>query len=127
MLNGKPLRVSERKLKDGLISIAAGFTNKDILKYSKYVGPINSSCKRIRDTGSMTLELCYVAAGRYDASVKVKQHYWDYAAAALIIERAGGRVTDFADKPINQRSKQVVASNGVMHDELLKLIKKSLR
>lgn len=126
-LNGNKISVSKNSLKSSLVCVAAGFENKDIMKYSRYIGPINASCNRIRDMGSMALEFCYIASGRVDAAVKVRQHYWDFAAAALIVEKAGGTVTDLDRRKITPQTRDLVASNSINHKELLSIIQKYAR
>lgn len=74
--------------------------------------------------GSTALHLCYVAAGRLDADISISQAPWDLAAGALIIKEAGGTVTDLVGKEWDIASGDVLASNGFIHDQILKLINK---
>ncbi|SET09350.1 D-fructose 1,6-bisphosphatase [Methanococcoides vulcani] len=87
--------------------------------------------RRIRIFGSVALELCYVAAGRLDAFVDVRGslRLVDIAAGKLIIEEAGGKVTDGEGSPLKLRGSVInpfymVASNGHAHSEILKLIRR---
>jgi myo-inositol-1(or 4)-monophosphatase len=73
----------------------------------------------VRRLGSAALDLCYVAAGRFDGFWEVKLQPWDMAAGALIVEEAGGRVTDYANTPVDMFKGQIVASNGLVHDAIL--------
>lgn len=72
--------------------------------------------------GSAAVELCYVAAGRFDARVEAFLGPWDIAAGAFIVQQAGGKVTDFRGGADWQSGREVLASNGsAIHDELMKV------
>jgi len=77
------------------------------------------TARGIRRDGSAALDLCYVAAGRLDAYWELKLHPWDVAAGYLIVEEAGGRITDFSGGPPDRSGREVVASNGFVHDQLM--------
>jgi myo-inositol-1(or 4)-monophosphatase len=66
--------------------------------------------------------VCYVAAGRFDGFWEEQLHVWDIAAAVLIVEEAGGRVTDFHDAPVDLFRGQIVASNGLLHDAMRRVV-----
>jgi len=73
----------------------------------------------VRRLGSAAIDLCWVAAGRFDGFYEMNLQPWDSAAGFLIVEEAGGRVTDFKGKPFSPHQTFVVATNGVIHEELL--------
>lgn len=73
----------------------------------------------VRRLGSAALDLCWVAAGRFDGFYEHKLQAWDSAAGFLIVEEAGGRVTDFKGDHYSPYQPGVVATNGKIHDELL--------
>lgn len=77
------------------------------------------AARGIRRDGSAALDLCYVAAGRLDAYWELKLHAWDVAAGNLIVEEAGGRVTDARGGPPPSSGVEVVATNGLLHDAVL--------
>jgi myo-inositol-1(or 4)-monophosphatase len=77
----------------------------------------------VRRLGSAAIDLCWVAAGRFDGFFEHKLSAWDSAAGFLIVEEAGGRVTDFEGNPYSPYQPQIVASNGLVHDELLRWIR----
>ena len=79
----------------------------------------------VRRTGSAALDLCYVACARFDGFWEVGLHPWDTAAASLIVEEAGGRLTDFKSKPYSHYDKEILASNGIVHKQMLKIISKT--
>jgi len=64
--------------------------------------------------------LCYVACGRFDAYWEFNLNAWDTAAGVLLVQEAGGKVTDFTGGPFNIDSREVLGSNGLLHSELLK-------
>ncbi len=77
----------------------------------------------VRRAGSAALDLAYVACGRYEAFWEFNLNPWDTAAGILLLEEAGGRVSDFAGGPFRLDSREVLASNGLIHDELVGLFK----
>ncbi len=77
------------------------------------------TARGIRRDGSAALDLCYVAAGRLDAYWELKLHPWDVAAGFLIVEEAGGRLADFTGGPADRSGREVVATNGPLHSQLL--------
>jgi len=68
------------------------------------------------------LDLCYVAAGRSDGFWELSLSPWDTAAGQVIVEEAGGRVTDFAGRAFSPYTPEVVASNGKIHDAMLAVL-----
>ena len=76
----------------------------------------------LRRPGSAVLDLCYVAAGRFDGFWEMKLRPWDVAAASLMVKEAGGRVTDFKGNPYGIYSNQILASNGLIHDQMLEVM-----
>jgi myo-inositol-1(or 4)-monophosphatase len=76
----------------------------------------------VRRLGSAAIDLCWVACGRFDGFYEHKLEAWDSAAGYLIVEEAGGRVTDFEGKKFSPYQHRVLATNGRIHDEMLDLI-----
>ena len=79
----------------------------------------------VRRAGSAALDLCYVAAGRFDGFWELKLSPWDCAAGYLIVREAGGRVTDFRGAEGAIYDGNVVASNGRVHDEMLQVLRET--
>jgi myo-inositol-1(or 4)-monophosphatase len=77
----------------------------------------------VRRLGSAAIDLCWVAAGRFDAFYEHKLQAWDSAAGFLIVEEAGGKVTDMKGEPYSPYQPGIIASNGILHDELLEWVK----
>ena len=78
----------------------------------------------VRRGGAAALDLCYVAAGRLDGFWEVFLQPWDTAAGRVILEEAGGRVTDFKGGPFSVYMKEILASNGKIHDEMIRVLAK---
>jgi myo-inositol-1(or 4)-monophosphatase len=74
----------------------------------------------VRRAGSAALDLCCVASGRFDAFWEFNLNPWDTVAGVLIIEEAGGKVSDFKGGPFQLNSRETLASNGLLHPALLK-------
>jgi myo-inositol-1(or 4)-monophosphatase len=74
----------------------------------------------VRRAGSAALDLCNVAAGRFDGFWEFNLNPWDTAAGVLIVEEAGGKVTRFDGAPFEIDSRETVASNGLIHEALLR-------
>ena len=123
-LNGQPIRVSfTDTLIDSLLCTGFPYSIRDrrerqVQVFSKFLG----RARAVRRLGSAALDLCYVAAGRFDGFWEEQLHPWDIAAGALIVEEAGGRVTDFANDPIDLFGGQIVVSNGRLHEQVLAVI-----
>jgi myo-inositol-1(or 4)-monophosphatase len=76
----------------------------------------------VRRLGSAAIDLCWVAAGRFDGFYEHKLEAWDSAAGYLIVEEAGGRVTDFKGNKFSYYQPHVLATNGKIHEEMLAVI-----
>ncbi|MCK4427629.1 MAG: inositol monophosphatase [candidate division Zixibacteria bacterium] len=80
----------------------------------------------VRRGGSAALDLCYLAMGRFDGFWELKLHPWDMAAGKLMVEEAGGKVTDFLGGSFNIYLKEILASNGKIHPQMIEILKLSL-
>jgi myo-inositol-1(or 4)-monophosphatase len=119
-LNGETIHVSKTAvLKESLL--ATGFPshkrhkNPNIYFYHQ----ITLHTHGVRRAGSAALDLCNVAAGRFDGFWEFNLNPWDTAAGVLIVEEAGGKVTRFDGAPFEINSRETVASNGLIHEALL--------
>ena len=79
----------------------------------------------VRRAGSAALDMCYVAAGRFDGFWEVTLHPWDMAAGAVIVQEAGGRLSNFKGDTYSIYGKEIVATNGLIHEEVLAVLKGS--
>jgi myo-inositol-1(or 4)-monophosphatase len=124
-LNGRPLRVSSA---DTLIDslLVTGFPYSVQQEAGELVGLFAEflrTSRAVRRLGSAALDLCYVAAGRFDAFWEQKLSPWDISAGALIVREAGGHVTDGAGRTFSSRTGSIVASNGRIHDAMVDTIR----
>jgi myo-inositol-1(or 4)-monophosphatase len=76
----------------------------------------------VRRLGSAAIDLCWVAAGRFDGFYEHKLQAWDSAAGFLMVEEAGGKVTDYKGEHYSVYQPHLLATNGQIHDELLAII-----
>lgn len=81
----------------------------------------------VRRLGSAAMDLCWVAAGRFDGFYEHKLNAWDSAAGFLMVEEAGGRVTDFKGQPYNPYQPQILATNQLIHEEMLQWIRDEIK
>jgi len=123
-LNGAPIKVSTAdELIDSLL--VTGFhygIHRDPEELVSLFREFITRTRAVRRLGSAALDLCYVAAGRFDGYWESKIQPWDVAAGALIVEEAGGRVSTIAGEPFRSRAGSVLASNGLIHDRMLEVI-----
>lgn len=80
----------------------------------------------VRRLGSAAIDLCWVAAGRFDGFYEHQLHAWDSAAGFLIVEEAGGKVTHLNGEPYSPYEFGLIATNGHIHDELLQYVNGSI-
>lgn len=122
--NGCRISVSERQPLAGAL-LATGFP------YDCATDPENNfnhfirfqkAARGIRRTGAAALDLAYLAAGRLDGFWEVKLKPWDVAAGTLLVQEAGGRVSAFDGSPYEVTNHRILASNGLIHDEMISLL-----
>jgi len=128
-VNDRALRVSAR---DGLAAslLASGFPydrREHADFYLSFFKAFMLRAQGIRRAGSAALDLCWVAAGRVDGFWEWRLKPWDTAAGALMVEEAGGQVTDFRGGPFDPFADQTLASNGRIHEEMLEVFADLLR
>jgi len=127
-LNGKRLGVSKTDIiKDSLLITGFAYDRAERADY--YLARFKSfmtKCHDVRRSGSAALDLAWVAAGRADGFWEYELNPWDVCAGRLLIEEAGGTVTDFVGLPWNDwrsMGKQTVASNGRVHAEMIAILR----
>lgn len=124
-LNGKEIKVSNKnKLSDSLI--ATGFPYYDFSKTKKFLKSLDFFMRNshgIRRFGSAATDLSYVACGRFDAFYEYSLNVWDVSAGAFIVERAGGKVSDFSKGQNFLFGREMVAANSLVYDEFADTIK----
>lgn len=119
-MNGQPLHVGKSAINDALLCLQLPY-NSDAYKpvVERLINHFYGNVGSIRMLGSAAIALCYVAAGRLDAYAERYIGRWDYMAGALIVDEAGGRVTNYDGDACFMHGDSVVATNGVVHDDLM--------
>ena len=123
-LNGKEIHVSKTDVFERSL-LSTGFP------YDKKSNPDNNfdhfrdisvNVRGIRRLGSAVLDICYTAAGFLDGYWELSLNPWDMASGSIIIKEAGGMATDFCKKPLDIYNKRILASNGLIHDEMSRIL-----
>ncbi|MBI5750080.1 MAG: inositol monophosphatase [Nitrospinae bacterium] len=124
-LNGNRIRVSKvSDINKGLL--ATGFPYD--IRHSKE-NNLNHFCnfavraQAIRRPGSAVLDLCYLAAGRFDGFWELKLYPWDMAASSLIVKESGGMITDFKGGEFSIYKGEMLATNGLIHQDMVDILK----
>lgn len=128
-LNGKRLKVSSATtLIDSLL--VTGFPYDIAQNPDNAIGHFVNFLvegQGLRRLGSAALDLSYIAAGRFDGFWEVNLNPWDMAAGVLFVREAGGRVTDFVGSESTIYKKQVLATNGLIHEAMLGVLQKGFK
>lgn len=120
-LNGQRIHVSKTtQLVDALLCTGFPYSVREkpghlIHGFAEFM----RQSRAVRRLGSAALDLCYTAAGRFDAFYEESLHSWDIAAGALLVQEAGGEVTGTRGEPFDAHAGHVVASNGHLHAAVL--------
>ncbi|TRZ49378.1 MAG: inositol monophosphatase [Dehalococcoidia bacterium] len=120
--NGKGIHVSERPLKEATLVYDSSirFNKNEMLKG---LGRLADKAFNMRMFGSTVRGLTYVAEGKAEAEIEFNDKLWDFAAGLLLVEEAGGRSTDCQGGAWNVKTGRYIASNAVVHEDILKLMK----
>jgi myo-inositol-1(or 4)-monophosphatase len=121
-LNGKPIRVSTRKADESMIFFESQLHRKTEEKL-RILGGLSAAGFSVRILGVATLAFGWLARGFADFYAIDGAKLCDVAAGALLVSEAGGMVSDFYGEPWNRYSKNVAASNGVVHERLIEKLK----
>ncbi|MGI6006108.1 MAG: inositol monophosphatase family protein [Ruminococcus sp.] len=116
-LNGKPVHVSKTDdFSRSLVSIGTSPYVKELAEDNfEAFKVIFQNCEDIRRLGSAALDLAYVAAGRLEAYLEKRLNPWDFAAGVLLVQEAGGSVTDYSGRPVDvTRAGDIFAGNGII-------------
>lgn len=119
-VNDKPIHVAANGINDALLCMQLPY-NSDAYKpvIERLIDRFYGQVASVRMLGSAAIALCYVAAGRLDGYVERYIGQWDYMAGALIVKEAGGRVTNYDGSDDFTQGDSIVATNGIIHDDLL--------
>ncbi|MHB8062277.1 MAG: inositol monophosphatase family protein [Ruminiclostridium sp.] len=124
-VNGQPIEVTKNQmLADSLITFGTSpYDRGKTDETFRITKKVFSKCRDVRRTGSAALDICNVAAGRMDGFFEMELQPWDYAGASIILEEAGGKITDWQGKKLSYITKTAaIASNSYIHDELINTI-----
>ncbi|MGB2209673.1 MAG: inositol monophosphatase family protein, partial [Candidatus Puniceispirillaceae bacterium] len=127
-LNNRRIRASgRRKMADGLFSTGIPFlergTPESDALFLRELNAVMQASSGVRRFGAASLDLAFVAAGRYDGYWERGLNIWDIAAGILLVKEAGGFVSDFSSRDLMLKSGDVVAANSALHMPLLKLLR----
>jgi myo-inositol-1(or 4)-monophosphatase len=121
-LNGRPMHVSRTpELAEALVATGFPSRKRNESPNIHFYHEFSLRSHGVRRAGSAALDLAYVAAGRLDAFWEFNINPWDTAAGYLLVEEAGGQMTGFSGKPFRLDSREILASNGLIHAELMGL------
>jgi myo-inositol-1(or 4)-monophosphatase len=125
-LNGRPICVSPcGDILKALLSTGFAYDIRDNPDNNvDYFTAFIMTAQAVRRDGSAALDLCYTAMGRFDGFWELQLKPWDVAAGGLIVREAGGRVTDFEGRDTEAEGSRIVASNGLLHEALLEVVRK---
>ncbi len=126
-LNDKKIRVSPvTVLIQSLLATGFPYDRKESEKNNmNYFHDLLMASQEVRRDGSAALDLCSVAAGRFDGFWELKLKPWDVAAGSLIVREAGGMVSDLAGNAFELEAEEIVASNGLIHPQMVEVLIKS--
>ena len=125
--NGKKIKVNDNaNLRHALLVTGFPYDVRENPENAlgKFVAFTKAS-RGIRRLGSAAIDFCYVAKGVFDGFWEVHLKPWDMCAGKLIVEEAGGLVTDFDGNKVNIFSKKILASNGKVHDAMIEILKQN--
>ncbi|MCB4757507.1 MAG: inositol monophosphatase [Elusimicrobia bacterium] len=130
-LNGKKITVSAvRRIEDSLLATGFPYDKTERADYyCRFYADFVRLSHDVRRPGSCALDMAWLAAGRTDGFWSFKLSPWDVAAGLLLVEEAGGKVTDFAGRSwcaIDSYGAQTLATNGKIHGRMLRIIRKNL-
>jgi myo-inositol-1(or 4)-monophosphatase len=123
-LNGERIRVSEVPLMSGSL-VATGFPYKDFSRLATYLECLSYLLKNttgVRRMGSASIDLAYVACGRFEIFFEYGLNPWDVAAGSLLVMEAGGVISDFSGNQLKVSGHEIIASNAGVYPEILKII-----
>lgn len=128
-LNNKPISVSAiTALDQSLLATGFPYDRKQSAanNYDHFVN-FQQSAQACRRPGVASLDLASVAAGRFDGYWEMKLKPWDVAAGQLLVREAGGLVSDFVGEPASIYGREIVASNGKVHGQMIRVLQQGVR
>ncbi|MFM9903716.1 MAG: inositol monophosphatase family protein [Pyrinomonadaceae bacterium] len=122
-LNNKPIRVSEtEKLGDALIVTGFPYNFKERDDFARHLNEFLKHSRGVRRDGSAAIDMAYVACGRFDGFWEEGLNPWDMAAGLLLIEEAGGQISNYDGSKFSIYTPPIIASNGLIHSQMLNVL-----
>lgn len=122
-LNGKRIRVSRTpNLSSALLCTGFPYDVRERGEFARHFANFIMNAQGVRRDGAAALDLAYVAAGRFDGFWEEGLKPWDVAAGALLIEEAGGKVSDYHGGALDIFSPPILASNGSIHEQMMRVL-----
>lgn len=123
-VNGRPMHVSQTNMLDESL-ITTGFPYRAFGHIDAYLSALKQFMKKtrgVRRPGAAAIDLAYVADGRFEGFFETGLHAWDVAAGLLLVEEAGGRVSDYQNRRNPLFTQQILATNGQVHNAMLEIL-----
>ena len=125
-LNDRSIRVSAvEELDRAMVCTGFPYNVRERPDFARDFANFTMKAQAVRRDGSAAIDLAYVACGRFDGFWEDGLNPWDVAAGVLLIKEAGGCVTDFRNGPLDIYTKKVLASNGLVHNAMLRVLERS--
>jgi len=122
-LNGEPIKVSDtEEMIRALIVTGFPYDRAEMPEALELFGRFAAATQGMRRLGSAALDLCYVAAGKLDGYYERGIWPWDLAAGSVIVEEAGGKLTNYRGDVLDLHGREIVASNGRLHPSIMRLM-----
>ena len=119
----EPMKVADQTtVADSIVATGLPYAIRETGRNIPETGRLMRTAIEVRILGSAALNLAYVAAGRIGAFWEPGLNAWDIAAGALLVQEAGGRITDMRGRPFHVDCRDVLATNGRVHDEMVRLL-----
>jgi myo-inositol-1(or 4)-monophosphatase len=123
-LNERSVGVSAvEELNNAMLCTGFPYNVRERPDFSRDFTNFTMHAQAVRRDGSAALDLAYVACGRFDGFWEDGLNAWDVAAGVLLIEEAGGRITDYEGRPLDIYTPKVLASNGLVHDSMMRVLR----
>ena len=122
-LNGKRIHVSPTpSLASALLCTGFPYDVRERSQFARHFANFIMNAQGVRRDGAAALDLAYVAAGRFDGFWEEGLKPWDVAAGILLIEEAGGRVSDYHNHPLDIFTPPILATNGLIHEQMMRVL-----
>lgn len=122
-LNERPIRVSQvNDLNSAMLCTGFPYNVRERPNFTGHFASFIMEAQAVRRDGSASLDLAYLACGRFDGFWEEGLKAWDIAAGVLLVEEAGGRISDFTGAPLDLYKPRTLASNGLVHEAMMRVL-----